>query len=187
MLAALLLALLPLRVHAIGQTSCVTFESTDSSFPIVSSGQAAPILLSPDDWPGVQRAASDFASDIERVTGVKPQLANATSSDVSNSTRPIIVGTLGKSSLIDAVVNATNLDVSSVAGLWEAFLVKEVENPLPGVDSAYVIVGADKRGTIFAMYDLSEQFGAFAVLLPMTEKLTSLFPRRISLVLVWHE
>ncbi|KAK7045404.1 hypothetical protein VNI00_007657 [Paramarasmius palmivorus] len=159
MLAALLLALLPLRIHAIGQTSCVTFESTESSFPIVSSGQAAPILLSSDDWPGVQRAASDFASDIERVTGVKPEVTNATSSDVSNSTRPIIVGTLGKSSLIDAVVNATNLDVSSVAGSWEAFLVKEVENPLPGVDSAYVIVGADKRGTIFAMYDLSEQFG----------------------------
>ena len=44
-------------------------------------------------------------------------------------------------------------------GQWEAFMAKEVKNPLPGIQSAYVIIGADKRGTIFAMYDHSEQFG----------------------------
>ncbi|KAJ3557630.1 hypothetical protein NM688_g1372 [Phlebia brevispora] len=38
-------------------------------------------------------------------------------------------------------------------------MAKEVKNPLPGIQSAYVIIGADKRGTIFAMYDHSEQFG----------------------------
>ena len=52
------------------------------------------------------------------------------------------------------------LDVSSIQGKWEAFMAKEVANPLPGVQSAYVVIGADKRGTIFALYDHSEQFGA---------------------------
>ncbi|KAK1225421.1 hypothetical protein PQX77_011646 [Marasmius sp. AFHP31] len=150
-----------LQVRALGQPSCVTFQSSNSFFPVVSSDSSAPILLSPDDWPGVHRTALDFALDIERVTGVRPQLTNTTSREASSGgSRPIIVGTLGRSSLIDGVVNATNLDVSSIEGLWEGFISKEVTNPLPGVDSAYVIIGSSKRGTIFGMYDLSEQFGA---------------------------
>ncbi|KAF5366813.1 hypothetical protein D9758_006550 [Tetrapyrgos nigripes] len=147
------------QVNALGQTRCVDFNPSSSSFAVVQGGNAAPILLSDDEWPGVQRAASDFADDIERVTGIRPSITNASSTSTSSSSRPIIIGTLGKSSLIDQVVNATQLDVSSVQGAWEAFMGMEVENPLPGVDSAYVVIGADKRGTIFALYDLSEQFG----------------------------
>ncbi|CDO68754.1 Glycoside Hydrolase Family 115 protein [Trametes cinnabarina] len=148
---------------AIGQETCVAFKSGQSTFPIVSNRKATPILVSPDEWPGVQRAATDFASDIQQVTGIKPTLRNITTSNLQSlaslATNAIIVGTLGKSALIDEVVNRTKLDVSSIQGKWEAFLAKEVSNPLPGIKSAYVIVGADKRGTIFALYDHSEQFG----------------------------
>ncbi|GLB44507.1 putative glycosyl hydrolase family 115 [Lyophyllum shimeji] len=156
-------------VHAIGEDSCVAFTSGASTLPVVSKGKASPILLSADDWPGVQLAASNFAADIQRVTGFKPTVSNfTTTSNASTPTSaaakpsfstPIIVGTLGKSSLISQIVNATQLDVSSIQDKWEAFLAREVKNPLPGVDSAYVIIGADKRGTIFALYDHSEQFG----------------------------
>ncbi|KZT03278.1 glycoside hydrolase family 115 protein [Laetiporus sulphureus 93-53] len=151
-------------VHAIGQATCVTFSPSASSFPVVSNGVAAPILLSEDDWGGVQRTAYDFAMDIHNVTGVMPLLLNvsipATSTNLSlASIRPIIVGTLGQSSLIDEVVQNTNLDVSSIDGQWEAFMTREVANPLPGISSAYVMIGADKRGTIYAMYDHSEQIG----------------------------
>ncbi|KAG6820068.1 hypothetical protein H0H93_005692 [Arthromyces matolae] len=152
-------------VYGIGQDTCVTFQSSSTAVPIVSKNKAAPILISADDWPGVQRAAADFASDIQKVTGVQPSLTNVTSSTASKnlkSTTPIIVGTLGKSSLIAAVVNATNLDVSSIQGQWESFIAREVKNPLPGIDSAYVIIGSDKRGTVFALYDHSEQFGEWA-------------------------
>lgn len=153
---------------AIGQDTCVTFESSASTFKIASNGGAAPILLSADEWPGVQRTATDFAFDIQRVTGIKPPVANVTaaSSSVAAAARsqpPIIVGTLGKSSLIDQVVNNTKLDVSSIQGQWESFIAQEVANPFPGVKSAYIIIGSDKRGTIFAMYDHSEQFGALFV------------------------
>ncbi|EIW56479.1 uncharacterized protein TRAVEDRAFT_49304 [Trametes versicolor FP-101664 SS1] len=147
----------------IGQSTCVVFKSAPSTFPIVNNRQATPILLSPDEWPGVQRAATDFASDIEQVAGVKPALHNVTSLTTQATsafgTNAIIVGTLGKSALIDEIVNRTKLDVSSIQGKWEAFMAKEVTNPLPGIKSAYVIIGSDKRGTIFAMYDHSEQFG----------------------------
>ncbi|EJD06965.1 uncharacterized protein FOMMEDRAFT_102997 [Fomitiporia mediterranea MF3/22] len=146
------------RVYAIGQENCVSFESDPTSFSVVSGGSVAPIYLSEDEWPGVQRTAFDFASDIEKVAGKTPRLLNVTS-DVKASLPPIIVGTLGKSSLINAIVNHTQLDVTSVSGQWESFMTRVVDNPLPGVGKAYVIIGADKRGTIYAMYDLSEQIG----------------------------
>ncbi|HKI68498.1 MAG TPA: glycosyl hydrolase 115 family protein, partial [Verrucomicrobiae bacterium] len=34
-----------------------------------------------------------------------------------------------------------------------------VPNPMPGVDNALVIAGSDKRGTIYGIYDLSEEIG----------------------------
>lgn len=34
-----------------------------------------------------------------------------------------------------------------------------VQSPLPGVGRALVIAGSDKRGTIFGLYDVSEQIG----------------------------
>ncbi|KAF8154169.1 hypothetical protein B0H34DRAFT_720746 [Crassisporium funariophilum] len=146
---------------AIGQTSCVSFQSSAGAFAVVNNKKAAPILISADEWPGVQLAAADFVADIQRVTDAKPSLTNATSTNFASakSSLPIIVGTLGKSSLIEQVVNATKLDVSSIQGNWESFMALVVNNPLPGVESAYVIIGADKRGTIFALYDHSEQFG----------------------------
>ena len=165
--ACLLVLVTVCSVYAIGQDTCVSFQtqSSSSSFSVVNKGQAAPILISADEWPGVQRAASDFVSDIQKVSGVAPRLSNATVSTASvtlkTTTLPILIGTLGKSSLIEQVVDRTHLDVSSIDGKWEAFMAKVVENPLPGIEKAYVIIGADKRGTIFALYDHSEQFGEF--------------------------
>lgn len=153
-----LLALLVPFAHAIGQDTCVAFNSSQNSFSVVSAGQGAPIFLSEDEWPGVQIAAADFATDIQAVTGVAPLLQN-TSTSFDNSSRPILIGTLGVSSLIDSILNSTDLDVSSLNGSWESFVAQEVPNPLPGLDSAFVIIGSDKRGTIFALYDLSEQIG----------------------------
>jgi hypothetical protein len=145
-------------VQAIGQNSCVSFATSDASFPVVANGQAASVLISDDEWPGVQRAAADFVSDIEAVTGITPLLQNISLSNASSSS-PIIVGTLGRSSIIDFIVNNSHLDVTSINGTWESFAMQEVAAPLPGVDKAFVIIGSDKRGTIFAMYELSEQMG----------------------------
>lgn len=145
-------------VLAIGQQTCASFKSGTNTFSVVSGGTAAPIFTSFDDWGGVHRVVADFASDIDAITGKKPSITNATST-VKASSPPILIGTLGNSSLINAIVNHTNMDVSSIQGKWESFIAKEVQNPLPGLNSAFVIMGSDKRGTIFGVYDLSEQFG----------------------------
>lgn len=162
-LPALLWATTP--AYALGQASCVSFtKPSGASFAIAASTGAAPIFFGADDWPGVRRAAADFAADIKAVTGRAPALANLTAAAAGASAAagraPVFVGTLGKSALIDAIVAHANVDVSAVEGKWEAWSAQVVKNPLPGVQEAYVIIGADKRGTIYALYDHSEQFGA---------------------------
>lgn len=150
-------------VRAIGQQTCVSFTDSSDTFSIMKNNRATPILISTDDWPGVHRAAADFVEDIKRVTGATSVLANVSSSSSDGPPTPsdsvVVVGTLGKSPLISQVINATQLDVSSIEGKWESFISRVVSNPLPGISKAYVIVGSDKRGTIYGLYDHSEQFG----------------------------
>ncbi|KAF8577643.1 glycoside hydrolase family 115 protein [Ramaria rubella] len=145
-------------------TNCVSTSSAPGSIPLVSSGKAAPLFIAADDWPGVARAASDFSTDVQRVTGVSPKLNNVTSaSSVSlKNGVPIIIGTLGHSSLIDSVIShlkTSSQPFAALNGTWESYHAQAVSNPLPGIDQAYVIVGSDKRGTIYALYELSEQAG----------------------------
>jgi len=66
---------------------------------------------------------------------------------------------VGKSELLDHLVREAKIDVSAITGRWESFLIQAVNNPFPGVASAIVIAGSDKRGAIFGIYDLSEQIG----------------------------
>jgi len=42
--------------------------------------------------------------------------------------------TLGKNPLIDQLVHDGKIDVSSLQGRWEDFLIQTVEKPLPNVD-----------------------------------------------------
>ncbi|CAK5269585.1 unnamed protein product [Mycena citricolor] len=123
-------------VHAIGQRSCVVFQPSKTVFSVVSNGKAAPLMLSADEWPGVQRTTQDFADDIQRVTGVRPEVSNGTAAHPSHD--------ICLSSLID---------VSEIENRWEAFLSQVFMVP------SGCIIGADKRGTIFALYDHSEQIG----------------------------
>ncbi|ORY57807.1 uncharacterized protein BCR38DRAFT_461082 [Pseudomassariella vexata] len=71
----------------------------------------------------------------------------------------IIAGTLGHSKFIDDLVSSDKLDVSDIEGQWESFVTKIVHSPIPGCSQAVVIAGSDPRGTIFGIYDISEQIG----------------------------
>ena len=130
--------------------------SGDKDFPVVSiSGLAASIRYDVSDYPGVIRAITDLQNDVFNVTGKRPAfLTNNESVDYE-----IIVGTLGKSKLIDQLVAAKKLDVADIKGKWETFVITTVENPQPGTKKSLVIVGSDKRGTIYGIYELSQQLG----------------------------
>ena len=145
---------------ALGQQRYVDFSISPGSLRLVVEGKAAPILVDSEDYPGVLRAARDLQTDIRRVTTLQPAILsdqafsqNALISDV------VLVGTLGRNRRIDALVQAGKLDVATIRGRWESFLIQVVPEPWPGVERALVIAGSDKRGTIYGIYDLSEQIG----------------------------
>jgi hypothetical protein len=125
-------------------------------FPLAADGRAAAIVVDDKDWPGVARAAGDLRADIERVTGRRPAAGNVLN---GQSGPVVIVGTAGKSAILEALEKAGKIDLQPLAGKWESFVIETVENPAPGIASALVIAGSDKRGTIFGIYDLSENIG----------------------------
>lgn len=134
----------------------VVFQKTKGGFPLAAAGKAAPVYASQADWPGVLRAAKDLQADINRVTKVTPTL---TTDQAPRGKTVVLVGTLGKSPLLDALVRSGKLDAQALTGKWEAFVTQIIEKPMPGVDRALVIAGSDKRGTIYGIYDLSKQIG----------------------------
>jgi hypothetical protein len=136
--------------------SYVVTSPRPGAFPLVARGKAAPIVVSGDDRPGVVRVVGDLRADIERVTGVAP----AVSLDrVPAGSEPVLVGTIGESPLVDALVAGGKLDVTGIAGKWETSLQQVVRDPMPGVRRALVIAGSDQRGTIFGAYDVSRRIG----------------------------
>jgi hypothetical protein len=143
------------KACALGGPKYVVDHASAGSFSLVEHGAAAPLWISDSDWPGVIRAVGDLSGDISRVTGVQPAVLHvgAHGGDV------VIIGTIGKSAPIDDLIRRHKLDVSGVAGKWESAVTTVVDHPMPGVRRALVIAGSDKRGTIFAVYDLSEQMG----------------------------
>lgn len=156
LVSALSLLVLAGNASAIGQRGYVEFSPSNGSFVIAAHGAAAPIYAAPGDCPGVLRAARDLQADIARVTGVTPALAET---DRKPGANVIIAGTLGKSAIVDRLARQRKIDAGAIAGKWEAFLIQVVPAPLPGVESALVIAGSDKRGTIYGIYDISEQIG----------------------------
>src|SRR5581483_11924700 len=103
-----------------------------------------------------------LSADVGRVTGHAAAVVTVPVKEaggVPKNEDIVIIGTIGKSPLIDALVKAKKLDVSDVAGKWESAVTTIVDRPMPGVRRALVIAGADKRGTIYGIYDLSEQIG----------------------------
>ncbi len=143
-------------VWGIGGPAYITNEPIKGAFPLSVPDQATKLHISGDDFPGVIRAVNDLRSDIGKVTGRSPEI---TPKKPKGHEWPIIVGTLGKNALIDGLVRTKKLDVSGIKGQWEHYLIQVVAKPMPGVEQALVVVGSDKRGTIYGIYDISEKIG----------------------------
>jgi hypothetical protein len=138
------LGLLVAGVAAIGQVPIIDFVADDGGLLLGDTAQAVQIYLSPDEWPGLTRAARDLAADFGRVTGLNGTVVNST--EATPGSGVIIVGTLGHSSVIDDLVSRDILNVSSIEGQWESFQSQVVRDPVEGVAEAFVIAGQYRLG-----------------------------------------
>ncbi|MGM9647033.1 MAG: glycosyl hydrolase 115 family protein [Eubacteriales bacterium] len=150
-------------------TTAVTTEAVIKKDPADSLYQGEQILLYDDctapviyvdanDCKQSVRAVGDLQEDFERVTAKKPALVH-TAEELAGADVAILIGTLGHSALIDSLEEQGIIGVDDIKGQWEAYSISVVENPVSGVEKAVVIVGSDKRGTIYGTYELSEQIG----------------------------
>jgi hypothetical protein len=142
----------------------VSERAEAGSFALAVDGRAAAIVVAERDSKVVSLAVSDLAADVERVAGTKPEVTVLREGAEAEGPRGVqggivLVGTLGKNPWIDALAAEGKLDVSAVRGQWETFLIATVTQPFAGVERALVIVGSDRRGTAFGVYELSQAIG----------------------------
>ncbi|MEH8016625.1 glycosyl hydrolase 115 family protein [Rheinheimera muenzenbergensis] len=125
-----------------------------ADFALVGPNSQALILVDKQEHKGVLRAVDSLQRDIRSVSGRQLAIAQQ-----GQAQQLLIIGSLGKSALLEQLVSSGKLDVSAIAGKWDAFQIQLVSQPLPGVEQALVIAGSDKRGTIYGIYDLAETIG----------------------------
>ena len=136
--------------HLIGE------KSAETDFCLASQIFAADILVDPDDSNTVLLAAGLFSDDVERITGLKPDVKNHMD---AISSECVIIGSIEGSDIIKKLIKKKKIDVSGIKGKWESCLIQVVQNPLPGVDRALVIAGSDRRGAAYGIFELSKQMG----------------------------
>ena len=114
-------------------------------------GSDISIALAHEESNAVRRAAHSVAEDLYRIAGVRA---------VVHGTSPggVVVGTAGTSPLVQRAVEDNILTLEVLRGSdgelrSESYLIKLIDETL-------YIVGADRRGTIFGLYEFSEQLGA---------------------------
>lgn len=144
------------KSHAINGEKYIVNKASAENFPLVSKGKTTSILVSKNDFPGVLKVAGHLENDLFKVTNVQPKQIN-TISEAADYV--VIIGTIGKSEIIDRLVQEGKIDAGQLKGKWEKFTTQIVDNPTKGIKKALVIAGSDKRGTIYGMYDLSGQIG----------------------------
>lgn len=122
-------------------------------FTLIEDGIPTRILIDDSDNVGIRIAASNLQEDFKRVCGRKAEIDNGAGGD-----RVIIIGSLD-SKYIKDMIRRKKLDAKELAGKREKYVMTTVENPIDGVGEALVIAGSDRRGTIYGIYELSEQIG----------------------------
>lgn len=98
----------------------------------------------------VKRAIGDLQTDIERVTGYRPA-----AKDGASNAPQIIVGTYGKSTLIQKLIKQGHIKEDDLHGKWESYVITVTNEQQPRL----VIAGSDTRGTVYGIYEVSERLG----------------------------
>lgn len=132
----------------------ITFgQPAADCFTLVEGGEVTPILLDEKDDIGVAIAAKNLQDDFRKVTGMQAELLHSV-----KGKRLIVIGSL-ESRFVKELVKTKKIDITSLEGKREKYLMRAVSRPFDGVDEAWVVIGSDKRGTIYGIYELSEQIG----------------------------
>ncbi len=127
------LALVSSRL-SVGATEQFVSFSNPVGDNICLTGSGDTVRYAADEWAGVKIAVGNLRGDLRAVTG--------------SDKAPVTVATVGKSALAKRYPRQSR----QLKGKWEQYLIFTDGGQL-------VILGSDKRGTIYGIYELSRQIG----------------------------
>jgi hypothetical protein len=131
-------------------------SSREAVVVLCKKGNSCATFLADEDEPfAVWRAIEDVRGDLFDVTGEMFRISQ-TVPVRSLYSDLIIVGTVGKSRVLDALEKAGKIDLDNLRGKYESFRLQTVSEPFPGCRGALVIAGSDIRGTIYGTYTLTQ-------------------------------
>lgn len=149
------LLLLPFGLIAQIEQFVVPGNANDR-FKLTEAATTVPIVIDQEDDAGVLRAVNNLKEDFERVTTQLPAVMRELPSAKEGI---LLIGTIGKNKMIDRLITEGRLNGSELKGKNEKFLIETLTEPFPGIKEALVIAGSDRRGTIYGIYELSQQIG----------------------------
>ena len=121
---------------------------------LLNANNRVEIYMDTNDCKGVSYAAHALLKDIKSVSDATATLtSDAGFLKKVDTVRPaIIVGTIGHSAAIDQLVKQKRINGNLLKGKREKFIITLIDGQL-------VIAGSDRRGTIYGIYELSQQMG----------------------------
>lgn len=132
-------------LSAMSMSAAERFVSFQQGDLLINGNDKVEIYMDANDCRGVSYAANALVKDIRNVSGSQATIT-------SNQKATILVGTIGHSAAIDQLVKQKRINGNLLKGKREKFIITVVDNQL-------VIAGSDRRGTIYGIYELSQQMG----------------------------
>ena len=132
-------------LSAISMSAAERFVSFQQGDLLINSNDKVEIYMDANDCRGVSYAANALVKDISKVSGSQATIT-------SNQKATILVGSIGHSAAIDQLIKQKRINGNLLKGKREKFIITVVNNQL-------VIAGSDRRGTIYGIYELSQQMG----------------------------
>ncbi len=137
---------------------------SDTRTPNSFSLDDAIIYVDKNDFEVVKKSASLLQQDIEMVTGKKIPVISTL---LPVHKKVILIGSVGKSSMLKELVAKKIINLSPLKNKWEAYSIQalrikrenNLSSPLRGVGGIVVIAGSDRRGTAYGVFELSKQLG----------------------------
>ena len=144
---------LSMLIHAVQISTFPKIEETSQEgyFPL----SEAVIYTDVNDYQVVKIASKMLVDDVERVTGKRLQQSTTKTLPKGNA---LVAGTLGHSRLIDQLVSKQKIDVTSIKGKWESYIMIVTKHPQYHTP-LLAIIGSDRRGTAYGLTSLSEAIG----------------------------
>ena len=109
-----------------------------------------PFVCDENEFSGVKKIAGKVCLDVERVTGKKPVVSTV----VEPVETTVYFATLGQAPLAEKLAsdNGLSTELSKITGKRECYIFAVRSDKI-------IIIGSDKRGTIYGLFHLSELMG----------------------------